>query len=91
MICRSLTALVLAAVVLASARCSSVDLATALEITNVFSGWYDDGIKDGQNHLVPSITFTIHNKTPDAIRAVQLTVAFWRAGDDGEIDRKSVV
>lgn len=81
---RPLLALTLGCLLVSAAACHRVDLATAVEITDVFTGWYDSGIKDGKNYLVPSITFQLKNKTPDKIRGVQVTVSFWRDGDDGE-------
>jgi hypothetical protein len=64
----------------------SVDLSKALEVTDLLTGYYDDGVKDGKNHLVPSISFRLHNKESRAIGPVQLSVAFWQKGADGEWD-----
>ena len=64
-----------------------VDLTKALEVTDLLTGYYDDGVKDGKNHLVPSISFRLHNKeTTKSIGPVQLSVSFWKAGEDGEWD-----
>jgi hypothetical protein len=64
----------------------SVDLSKALEVTDVLTGYYDEGVKDGKARLVPSISFRLHNKDTQKIGPVQVTVAFWKAGDDGEWD-----
>ena len=82
---------VLAALLLAlaagNAACGpEVDLSQALEVTEVFSGYYDDGIKNGSNHLLPSITFRLHNRTASSIRSVELMLGFWAEGADGELD-----
>ncbi len=66
------------------------DLSKALAVTDVLSGWYDNGIKDGQNHLLPSITFRLKNASDTSIYGVQLTVAFWREGEDGEWDSRQI-
>lgn len=63
-----------------------VDLSTGLEVTDVLTGYYDNGLKDGWNYLMPSISFRLHNKATRQIGPVQVTVAFWQAGEDGEWD-----
>lgn len=85
-------ALVLAA---SSAGCREVDLTKALVVTDVFTGYYDDGVvkagpQTGWNHLLPSITFKLRNDSPEALSNVRLTVAFWVDGDDGEKDSREV-
>ncbi len=51
-----------AVLVTATAGCSRpVDLSKALHVSDVTTGWFDMGIVDGKNKLVPSITFTLHN------------------------------
>lgn len=62
----------------------SVDLTKSLAVTDVFTGWYDAGIKDGMNYLKPSISFRLQNTGKIAFATVDLLVAFWRDGDDGE-------
>ena len=37
------------------------DVEKALKITDVRTGWYDAGIQDGKNKLVPSITLKLQN------------------------------
>lgn len=69
---------------------TGVDLQTDLEITDVFTGWYDNGVKDGQNHMLPSITFRLKNVSDRPIAGVQLMVSFWRDGADGEQDSSQV-
>ncbi len=73
-----------------SASCSArVDL-TKLAVTDVFSGWYDFGIVDGQNKLVPSISFRLKNTSDVPVTRVQILVSFWPEGADGELDSKDV-
>lgn len=66
-----------------------VDL-SALAVTDTFTGWYDNGLKDGKNHLVPSVSFRLHNNGTAPVRYIQLTVSFWLKGDDGEYDAREV-
>ena len=67
----------------------TIDLRTSLAVTEVFSGWYDNGLKDGKNHLVPSISFRLRNTGEHPLANVRMTVAFWL--DDGrEIDSADI-
>jgi hypothetical protein len=61
-----------------------VDLAKALVVSDLLSGYHDVGVVDGLNKLVPSITFRLRNEAADPLSGVQLTVAFWEVGADGE-------
>jgi hypothetical protein len=95
MICRRVARLlVVSALVLPAlgglSACRSVDLSQALDVTDVLGGYYDDGVKAGNSHIVPSITFRLHNKATESISGVQLTVAFWPEGADGELDSRQV-
>ena len=61
-----LRACLLFAVLSAAIACSrSVDVKQALEVTDTSSGWFDAGIVDGKNKIVPSVTFKLRKK-PDA-------------------------
>ena len=77
-------ALGLACVAGAPACGPSIDLKTALTVTDVLTGWYDDGVVNGQNHLVPSVSFRLKNTGAAPIAEVDLSVSFWRDGEDGE-------
>ena len=73
------------ALVWASGCGPQLDLAK-LQPTDVLTGWYDAGIKDGLNHLLPSISFQLKNTDAVPASGVQLTVSFWQDGADGEND-----
>jgi len=90
MIRRSLLFVALLSVAGASACGPRIDLAKDLVVSDVFSGWYDDGIHDGLSRIVPSITFKLKNTGPAAFAGVQLTVSFWLDGADGEWDSAQV-
>ncbi len=77
---------VLALAAAGAAACTTIDLSKAIEVTDVQSGWYDNGIKDGMNHLVPMVTFRLKNISAENVNSVQLTVAFWMEGADGMMD-----
>jgi hypothetical protein len=71
----------------ASAACSRpVDLATALQVTDVSTGWFDSGIVNGQNKLVPSVTFRLKNASTDRLRSVQLNTLFMLLPENEEWD-----
>jgi len=70
-----------------SAACGPpVDLKASLQVGEVATGWFDQGIVDGQNKLVPSIAFTLTNTSDRDISSVQLNVVFRRAGEAEEWD-----
>ena len=59
------------------AACSpSVDIKEAVEVADVSSGWYDAGIVDGKNKVVPSVTFKLRKKPDADLSGVALNVAF---------------
>lgn len=71
--------------------CSSVDLKTAVQITDVSSGYYDNGLTPaGLNHLVPSLTFTVRNASDQELSSIDMVVMFWATGDDTEQDEAVV-
>lgn len=55
-----------------------VDLSTALQVVDVSTGWADAGIVDGQNKLVPSISFTLKNASDQRLVALDLNAKFYR-------------
>jgi hypothetical protein len=67
---------VLTAVTLAG--CGAVDVQSALEITDVRTGWYDEGVVLGQNKLVPSISLRLQNISDANVQGIQLNAVFHR-------------
>lgn len=58
--------ILLVCLALVSAGCSKpVDLKQALQVTDVSTGWFDAGIVDGRNKVVPRVTFKL-KKAPGA-------------------------
>lgn len=69
---------------LAAGSCGgAVDL-TAIQVTDVSTGWFDAGIVNGKNKLVPSVTFRLRHSLDRELSAVSLNVAF-RFADNGEV------
>ena len=56
-----------------------VDVAKALELNVVNSGWFDAGIINGQNKLVPAVTLTIKNNSDQTLGLLQLNSLFRQA------------
>jgi len=72
--------------VLCVAGCSSREVEKEITLTDVHTGWYDAGIVDGQNKLVPTISLKLHNVSSEAISRVQLNAVFRRVGEEKEWD-----
>src|SRR3954468_1388768 len=68
-----------------SAACGpTVDLTKGLTINVLKTGWYDAGIVNGQNKLVPSITFTVTNASDQRLRMLQINSLFRRINEPDE-------
>ena len=78
---------VLAFVACAPAGCGSPpDLKQALQVTDVSNGWFDAGIVDGKNKLVPSVTFKLKKNGDVKLSSVSLNVSFVFVGDQDPND-----
>jgi hypothetical protein len=64
------------AAVLALAACASREVEKDLRLTDVKTGWYDAGIVNGENKLVPSVSFKLQNVSGEAINRVQVNAVF---------------
>jgi hypothetical protein len=74
---RRLTAVAAAAAAAVSISCGPrVDVKQALQITEVTTGWFDAGIVDGKNKLVPSIAFRLKNAAEKQVGSIQLNIIF---------------
>ena len=83
------TVLVIAllAFALSSAACGkAVDLKQATQITDVSTGWFDAGIQDGKNKLVPSVTFRIHKNPGTDLSSLSLNIVFRLTGEQEHWD-----
>ena len=66
-------------------------LATDLKLTPTMSGYFDAGLNDQKhNRLLPSLTFELSNTGTLPFTNVDLVVAFWEVGADGELDSKVI-
>lgn len=75
----------LAAALLAVAACApAIDVKQALQVADVSTGYFDAGIVDGKNKLVPDITFRLRNTSTTSLSALSLNVLF-KYVDNGEV------
>jgi hypothetical protein len=73
--------LFLLALAAASACGKPIDLTKGLLVQNVSTGWFDAGVVDGQNKLVPSISFTLKNVSDQALTTLQVNALFHRVSE----------
>jgi hypothetical protein len=53
-----------------------------LKLVDVSTGWYDIGLVNGQNKLVPSVTLQLQNISNEDISRVQINAIFRRVGEE---------
>lgn len=63
------------------AACESREVEKVLEVTEVQTGWYDAGIVNGENKIVPSVSFQLHNISDESIANVQILTVFRRQNE----------
>jgi hypothetical protein len=61
-----------------------VDLTKALQIEIVSTGWFDAGIVNGQNKLVPTVSFKLKNVSDQKLSALQVNARFSRGSEPEE-------
>jgi hypothetical protein len=70
---------------LVSAGCGpSVDLTKGLQVLDVSTGWFDAGVIDGQNKLVPTISFKLKNVSDRKLTTLQVNALFRRVTEPRE-------
>jgi len=81
---RACAPLLLIALCICAGCTPPVDLTSGLQIKSVNTGWFDAGIVNGQNKLVPSVTFTIKNVSNQKLVALQINAVFRRVTEKDE-------
>jgi len=61
-----------------------VDLSKGLQVEIVSTGWFDAGIINGQNKLVPTVSFTLKNVSGQKLSALQVNARFSRGNEPEE-------
>ena len=82
---RASARLLLILAIVSSAACGpTVDLTKGLQVSIVNSGWYDLGIVNGQNKLVPTVIFTLQNTSDQKLVTLQINALFRRVSENTE-------
>jgi len=82
--CASVRLLFLLSVVSVAGCAPPVDLTKGLQVTIVNSGWFDAGIVNGQNKLVPTVIFTLKNLSDRKLVTLQINAIFRRVNENDE-------
>jgi hypothetical protein len=80
---RAASRTLLALAILCAGCGPTVDLTKALQIDVLDSGWFDAGIVNGQNKLVPAVRITAKNNSDQRLPLLQINSLF-RHGNDTE-------
>jgi hypothetical protein len=68
-----------------SAGCGpAIDLTKGLQVIIVNTGWFDAGIINGQNKLVPTVTFQLKNISDQKLTTLQVNALFRRVTENDE-------
>jgi hypothetical protein len=62
----------------------TVDLTKGLVVAITSTGWYDLGIVNGHNKLVPTVTFTLRNTSDQKLVTLQINALFRRVSENTE-------
>jgi hypothetical protein len=82
---RASARLLLILAIVSSAACGpTIDLTKGLQVSIVNSGWYDLGIVNGQNKLVPTVIFTLQNTSDQKLVTLQINALFRRVSENTE-------
>jgi hypothetical protein len=72
-------------VALVCAGCGpDIDLTKALQVEIVSTGWFDAGIVNAQNKLVPTVSFKLKNVSDQKLSALQVNARFSRGKEPEE-------
>ena len=82
---RACVRLLLLLAIASSVACGpTVDLTKGVEVAILNTGWYDLGIVNGQNKLVPTVTFTLKNLSDQKLVTLQINALFRRVSENTE-------
>lgn len=82
---RILAALVMVA---AASACGPAGTVQQLVFTDVATGYFDEGVVNGENKIVPQISFRLQNTGAEPVGGVQLNVHFRVDEADGNMDEQ---
>lgn len=81
---------VVAVASLAVACGPKVDLVKGLQVVDVATGWFDAGIVEGQNKIVPTLSFALKNISDQKLVVLDVNVSFRRVGETADWDTSLV-
>src|SRR5215210_954674 len=68
----------------ASSASSSQNLTNLVTVTDVKTGYFDAGVENGMNKLVPSLTLKLKNVSNQTVSLIQLNAVIRRVGETEE-------
>ena len=74
-------------ILIAAAACGSSPsqpISKLVEPVDVRTGWFDAGVEDGKNKLVPTVMLTLKNVSSEPVANVQLNAVIRRVGETEE-------
>jgi hypothetical protein len=79
------SSLILVSVLIFSSGCGpAVDLTQGLQVEIEKTGWFDAGIVNGQNKLVPMVSFRLKNVSGQRLSVLQVNALFHRVTEQEE-------
>ena len=76
--------LLLLSVAVSMACAAKADLATAVEVERLTTGWIDTGMMDGKHKIVPGAVFVLTNVSDQTLGPVQVNAIFRQVDDPRE-------
>jgi hypothetical protein len=73
------------AIAMTTACSEPVDVAQAMQVNIVTSGWVAAGVSDGKNKIVPAATLTLKNVSNQAVNALQVNAVFRLVSSNDEL------
>ncbi len=70
---------------------TTIDVANVIKVGNLTTGWFDAGVTNGMNKLVPSASFTVTNTGGSALSALQVFSVFRFQGESQELGSALIV
>jgi hypothetical protein len=72
-------------VVLAGCGPSTIDVASTIKVDDLTTGWFDVGVTNGMNKLVPSASYTVSNTSASALGPLHVYSVFRFKGEPEEL------
>jgi hypothetical protein len=87
----ALTALATVAALSTVSACGgSVDVKQSFQVADLAGGWFDAGIENGKNKLVPTVSFRVRKNIDREVRPLSLNIHFKRLTQQGEEEWEEV-